>query len=58
MLTEADDRQALELMALGWEKTADDRETALRSEHCSETAAGAYELAHGFRRAIGSSRDR
>jgi len=33
MLTQPEDRQALELMAIGWEKTADEREGQQHPEH-------------------------
>jgi hypothetical protein len=61
MLTTPEDRRALELMAIGWEKTADERETILRAQRQPESSAGAYEATCGFRPAIGakgSGRDR
>jgi hypothetical protein len=51
MLTKPEDRQALELMAIGWEKAADERETTLRSRNDPEQSAGA-ESTCGFRCAI------
>jgi hypothetical protein len=48
MLTKPEDRQALELMAIGWEKTADKRETTLRSQHHPEQSAGTCEATRGF----------
>jgi hypothetical protein len=53
MLTKPEDRQALELMAIGWEKTADERERTLRSRHDPEPSAGPYESTCGFRCEIG-----
>jgi hypothetical protein len=52
MLTKPDDRQALELMAIGWEKTADERETTLRSQQHPGQSAGTYEATRGVRCAI------
>ena len=60
MLTKPEDRQALELMAIGWEKTAEERETTLRSQQHPEQSAGTYEAIRGSRCAIeakGSERD-
>lgn len=60
MLTKPEDRQALELMAIGWEKTADERETTLHGQQHPEQSAGTYGMACGFRSAIeakGSGRD-
>jgi hypothetical protein len=56
MLTKPEDRQALELMAIGWEKTADEREATLRSQPNPEQSAGTYEATRGFRCAIEAER--
>jgi hypothetical protein len=52
MLTKPDDRQALELMAIGWEKTADEREATLRGQQHPEQSAGTCEATRGFRGAM------
>ena len=60
MLTKPEDRQALELMAIGWEKTADERERTLRSQQHPAQSAGTYEATCDFRCAIeakGSGRE-
>jgi hypothetical protein len=49
MLTKPDDRQALELMAIGWEKTAAERETTLRSQQHPGQSAATYEATCGVR---------
>jgi hypothetical protein len=38
MLTEPADKQALELMAIGWDKTAERREAMRRYEHLNRLA--------------------
>ena len=43
MLTKPEDRQALELMAIGWEKTADEREATLRGQQHPEQSASTCE---------------
>jgi hypothetical protein len=48
MLTKPEDRQALELMAIGWEKTADERETTLRSRQHPEQSVGTCEATTAF----------
>lgn len=42
MLTKPDDKQALELMATGWEKSADEREAMLRSQQHPEQSAVSF----------------